>query len=47
MVIKARGEFVDVTEQINLTVQFKDNNGDAIDTDSFPQVSIIQPINFI
>jgi len=41
--IKARGEFVDVTEQINLTVQFKDPSGDPIDCDSFPQISIVYP----
>lgn len=47
MTIKARGEFVDVTEQINLTVQFKDGNGNPINTDSFPQVSIIQPSGLV
>ena len=43
MVIKSRGEFVDVTEQINLTVQFKDNFGNPSDTDIFPTISIQQP----
>jgi hypothetical protein len=43
MAIKARGELIDVTDQVNLTVQFKDNLGNPIDTDSFPQISIIQP----
>jgi hypothetical protein len=43
MVIKSRGEFVDVTEQINLTVQFKDNFGNPTDTDTFPTISIQQP----
>lgn len=47
MTIKARGEFVDVTEQINLTVQFKDGSGTPINTDSFPQVSIIQPSGLV
>ena len=41
--IKARGEEVDVTEQINLVVQFKDMNGAPIDTDSFPKLSLVQP----
>jgi len=41
--IKARGQFVDVTEQINLTVQFKDQSGNPINTDQFPTISIIQP----
>jgi hypothetical protein len=43
LVIRYRGENVDVTDQINLTVQFKDVNGDPIDTDSYPQISIVQP----
>jgi len=47
MTIKARGEFVDVTEQINLTVQFKDGSGNPINTDSFPQISIIQPSGLV
>lgn len=41
--IKARGEFVGLTDQINLTVQFKDQLGNFIDTDSFPKISIVQP----
>lgn len=42
-VIRARGEFVDVTENVNLTVQFRDQFGNLVNTDSLPQVSIIQP----
>jgi len=41
--IYARGEFVDVTQNINLTVQFKDQNGSLINTDAFPTISIVQP----
>jgi hypothetical protein len=41
--IKFRGEFVDVTEQINLTVQFKDQFGNPVNTDQFPTISIVQP----
>lgn len=47
MVIKARGELIDVTDQVNLTVQFKDSTGTPIDTDSFPQISIIQPSGLV
>lgn len=47
MTIKARGELIDVTDQVNLTIQFKDQNGVAIDTDSFPQVSIVQPSGLV
>ncbi len=47
MVIKYRGEFVDVTEQINLTVQFKDPSGNSINADSMPKVSIIQPSGLV
>jgi len=41
--IKFRGQETDVTEQINLTVLFKDQMGNPIDTDSFPKISIVQP----
>lgn len=41
--MKNRGETLGPTEQVNLTVQFKDGNNSAIDTDSFPKISIIQP----
>ena len=47
MVIKARGELIDVNDQVNLTVQFKDGNGNPVDTDSFPQISITQPNGLI
>lgn len=47
MAIKARGELIDVTDQVNLTVQFKDNMGTPIDTDSFPQISIVQPSGLV
>lgn len=43
MVIKARGELIDVTDQVNLTVQFKDQFGNPINTDSVPSISIVQP----
>jgi hypothetical protein len=43
MAIKARGEFVDVTDQINLTVKYKDPLGNLVDTDSLPRISIAQP----
>jgi len=47
MAIKARGELIDVTDQVNLTVQFKDSTGTLIDADSFPQISIIQPSGLV
>ena len=47
MAIKARGELIDVTDQVNLTVQFKDGSGNPINTDSFPQVAIIQPSGLV
>lgn len=47
MAIKARGELIDVTDQVNLIVQFKDTSGNPIDTDSFPQISIVQPSGLI
>jgi len=47
MVIKSRGEVIDVTDQVNLVVQFKDNSDSPIDTDSFPKISIIQPSGLV
>jgi hypothetical protein len=47
MAIKARGEVIDVTDQVNLTVQFKDGTGTPVDTDSFPQISLIQPSGLV
>ena len=45
--IKNRGEFIDVNDQVNLIVQFKDGSGTPIDTDSFPKISIIQPSGLV
>src|ERR1017187_6045913 len=47
MPIKARGELLDVTDQVNLTVQFKDPYGNPINTDTFPTISIIQPSGLV
>jgi hypothetical protein len=47
MAIKARGELIDVTDQVNLTVQFKDGTGTPVDLDSFPQISIVQPSGLV
>ncbi len=47
LTIKARGELIDVTDQVNLTIQFKDPYGNPVDTDSFPQISIIQPSGLV
>jgi hypothetical protein len=38
-----RGEIVIPTNQVNLTVAFKDSTGNYVDPDSFPQISIVQP----
>ena len=43
MVIRARGELIEATDQVNLTVQFKDASGNPVDADSYPQISIVQP----
>lgn len=47
MTIKARGELIDVTDQVNLTIQFKDSLGVPVDTDSFPTISIVQPSGLV
>ncbi len=41
--IKARGELIDVTDNVNLTVQFRDQFGALVNTDTLPTISIIQP----
>jgi len=41
--VKARGETLDVNDQVSLTIQFKDNYGDPVNTDAFPTISIVQP----
>lgn len=46
-VIKARGEFVDANESINLTVQFKDANGNPVNTNPYPSISIISPTGLV
>lgn len=47
MVIKARGELIDVTDQVNLTIRYKDPYGNPINADSFPQISLIQPSGLV
>src|SRR5271170_7153296 len=47
MSIKARGELIDVTDQVNLTVQFKDQFGKPINVDTFPTISIVQPSGLV
>ena len=47
MSIKRRGELLDVTDQVELTVQFKDTFGNPVNTDSFPTISIVQPSGLV
>ena len=47
MVIKARGELIEPTDRVNLTVQFKDATGTPVNTDSFPTISMIQPSGLV
>lgn len=47
MSIKARGELIDVTDQVALTVQFKDTFGNPMNTDTFPTISIVQPSGLV
>jgi hypothetical protein len=46
-VLKQRGEEVDVTDQIALTIQFKDTSGNPINMDTFPKVSLVQPSGLV
>lgn len=43
MAIKARGELLEPTDIVNLTIQFYDGFGNPANTVSFPQISIVQP----
>lgn len=45
--IKARGELIEPTETVNLTIQFKDGQGNPVDTDTFPTISLIQPSGLV
>lgn len=45
--IKNRGEVLDATDQVNLTIQFKDQLGNPVNTDSFPKISIINPSGLV
>jgi hypothetical protein len=47
MVIKARSELIEPTEQVGLTVKFNDAMGHPIDTDVFPTISIVQPSGLV
>jgi hypothetical protein len=47
MEIKTRGETLDLNDRVSLTVQFKDQFGRPVDTDSFPTISIIQPTGLV
>ncbi len=47
MRIKARGELITPNDQVNLIVQYRDQNGDGINADSFPTVSIIHPSGLV
>lgn len=45
--IKARGELIEPTEAVNLTVQFHDTMGAPVDADTFPTVSIVSPSGLV
>lgn len=45
--IKARGELLEPTDNVNLTIVFKDGNGNPVDTDALPTVSLVQPSGLV
>ncbi len=47
MSIKARGELLTPTDQVNLTVQFYDSMGNPSNTDYFPTISLVQPSGLV
>lgn len=47
MDIKARGEYLSPTDTVGLTIQLRDQNGQLIDADSFPTISLISPTGLV
>lgn len=47
MVIKYRGEFADANDSIALTISFKNEFGNYVNTDAIPTISIISPTNLV
>lgn len=47
MAIKARGELLEPTDIVNLTIQFYDWFGNPANTTNFPEISIIQPSGLV
>lgn len=45
--VKYRGETLDVNDRVDLTIQFKDQFGKPINTDTFPTISIVQPTGLV
>lgn len=45
--LRNRGELIDVTDQVNLTIKYKDPFGNPVNADSFPQISLIQPSGLV
>jgi hypothetical protein len=45
--IVARGELIEPCANVGLTVQFKDGNGNLVNTDTFPTLTIIQPSGLV
>jgi hypothetical protein len=41
--IVPRGELIEPTANVGLTIQFKDGNGNLINTDTFPTITIVSP----
>lgn len=40
---KARGEYLDVNDVVNLTIQLNDGYGDPVNADSTPEISLVNP----
>lgn len=47
MALKARGELLEPTDTVNLTVQFYDTFGNPANADAFPTISIVQPSGLV
>ena len=45
--IVARGELIEPSNYVNLTIQFKDGNGNPVNCDSYPTISIVTPTGLV
>jgi hypothetical protein len=45
--VVARGQLIEPTANVGLTILFKDGNGNPINTDTFPTITLVQPSGLV